>query len=50
MKWITIKLMKLQLKIVSKQLKTKENEIIAKAYRHMIENYKNTIMYLESHN
>lgn len=50
MKWITIKLMKLQLKLVSKELKNEDNVVIANAYKNMIKNYKNTIMYLESHN
>jgi len=42
--------MKLQLKIVTKQQTKIDNTIVAKAYGHMIKNYKNTIMFLESHN
>ena len=50
MKWITIKLMKLQLKIVSKQQTKIDNSIVSQAYEHMIKTYKNAIMYLEVHN
>jgi hypothetical protein len=42
--------MKLQLKIVSKQQAKLNNSIVAQAYGNMIKNYKNTIMFLESHN
>ena len=50
MKWITIKLMKLQLKIVSKQQTKLDNSIVSQAYEHMIKAYENAIMYLEVHN
>jgi len=50
MKWITIKLMKLQLKIARKQQIKLNNIIVARAYGKMIKNYKDTIMYLNSHN
>jgi hypothetical protein len=50
MKWITIKLMKFQLKVVSKQQTKLDNSIVSQAYENMIKTYKDAIMYLEVHN
>ena len=50
MKWITIKLLELQLKKVKKQRLARENVIVAEAYEIMIQSYKHTIMYLKAHN
>jgi hypothetical protein len=50
MKWITIKLMELQLQLVSKQQKKLQNSILSQAYGNMIKTYKDAIMYLEAHN
>ena len=50
MKWITIKLMKLQLKLVNKQQTKLDNSIVSQAYGNMIKTYKEAIMYLEAHN
>ena len=50
MKWITIKLMKLQLKLVNKQQTKLDNSIVSQAYGNMIKTYKDAIMYLEAHN
>ena len=50
MKWITIQLLILQLKIVKKQRLKQEDSILIKAYDNMIQSYKHAIMFLKAHN
>lgn len=46
--WITIKLMKLQLKRIKKQKKFHSNSIVRQALDHAIKSYKNTIDFLNA--
>jgi hypothetical protein len=48
MNWITIKLMQYQLKKVQKQFDKETHDIVKKAIGHMLDNYRNAIMFLES--
>ena len=48
MNWITLKLMKYQLKKVQKQFDKETHYILKKAMRDMLESYKNTIMFIEA--
>jgi hypothetical protein len=48
MKWITILLMKHALKKAIKKESKCDNSIIKSAYKNLIKNYKNTIMFLEA--
>ena len=48
MNWITIQLMKYQLKKTQMQQDKEEYELIARAYNECIKTYKNAIMFLES--
>lgn len=48
MKWITIKLMKYQLRLAKRNQENQENDIIKRAYQHAIECYRDTIMFLDA--
>jgi len=48
MNWITIKLMKFQLKKVQRQKDKAEYDMVVIAYNECIKTYKNTIMFLQS--
>ena len=50
MKWLTIKLMELQLKRVKKQRLNIDNDIVSQAYGNMIKTYKDSIMFLKANN
>ena len=48
MNWITVKLMKYQLRKAKKQLDRQDNPIMQKAFSDMVTSYKTTIMFLKS--
>jgi len=50
MKWITIQLMRYQLKKAERQQDQEEHDIIARAYRDLIKSYETTILFLEANN
>ena len=48
MNWITLKLMKYQLKKVQKQFDKETHYIVKKAMGEMLQSYKDTIMFIEA--
>jgi len=50
MKYITIMLMKYQLRKAKRQQRKNDNTIVKQAFEHLIENYKSTIMFLDANN
>ena len=50
MNWITLKLMRYQLKKAKRQQDQEEYDIIARAYRDLIKSYETAILFLEANN
>ena len=48
MNWITLKLMRYQLKKARKQHSYQEDTILTRAYNDMVKSYKSAIMFLEA--
>jgi hypothetical protein len=50
MKWITLQLMRYQLKKAKKRHEQEGHYILAMAYRNLIKSYETTIFYLDDYN